>query len=158
MMCYHVVFWCARFRVQRLLRVYNDLNRICRCLAVCYSCRSSAVAEKLRVAESPYIVEIFILACFIVLLLFIGPPFVKRFALCYWTVVCLSCLSVTLVYCGQRTGWIRMPLGMEVGLGPGHTVLDGDAAPPKWGTAPNFWPMSFLAKPLDGSRCHLVWR
>ena len=33
-----------------------------------------------------------------------GRPFVKRFALCYWTVVCLSCLSVlsvTLVYCGQ---------------------------------------------------------
>jgi len=23
-----------------------------------------------------------------------------------------------------------MPLGMEVGLGPGHTVLDGDPAPP----------------------------
>jgi len=31
-------------------------------------------------------------------------------------------------------------LGMEVGLGPGHTVLDGDLAPPpKKGThAPNF--------------------
>jgi len=24
-----------------------------------------------------------------------------------------------------------MPLGREVGLGPGHTVLDGDPAPPK---------------------------
>jgi len=29
-----------------------------------------------------------------------------------------------------------MPLGMEVGLGPGH-VLDGDPAPPKRGTAPH---------------------
>jgi len=48
-----------------------------------------------------------------------GPPFVKRFALCYRTVVCLSvCLSVTLVYCGQTVGWIKMKLDMEVGLGP----------------------------------------
>jgi len=23
-------------------------------------------------------------------------------------------------------GWIKMPLGKEVGLGPGHIVLDGD--------------------------------
>ena len=29
------------------------------------------------------------------------------------------------VYCGQTAGWIKMPLGMEVGLGPGHIVLDG---------------------------------
>ena len=31
---------------------------------------------------------------------------------------------MTFVYCGQTIGWIRMPL--EVGLGPGHIVLDGD--------------------------------
>jgi len=36
-----------------------------------------------------------------------------------------------------------MELGMRVGLGPGHTALDGDPAPPKkGGTAPNFRPMS----------------
>jgi len=29
------------------------------------------------------------------------------------------------VYCGQTAGWIKMPFGMEVGLGPGHIVLDG---------------------------------
>ena len=29
------------------------------------------------------------------------------------------------VYCGQ-TAWIKMPVGMEVGLGPGHIVLDAD--------------------------------
>jgi len=41
------------------------------------------------------------------------------------------------VYCGQTAGWIRVPLGMEVGLGPGHIVLDGDPAPPlKRGTTP----------------------
>ena len=26
-------------------------------------------------------------------------------------------------------GWIKVPLGMEVGLGPGDFVLDGDPAP-----------------------------
>jgi len=46
---------------------------------------------------------------------------------------CLSvlsvCLSVTLLYCGQTVGRIKMKHGMQVGLGPGHTVLDGDPAP-----------------------------
>ena len=59
-------------------------------------------------------------------------PFVKRFALCYRTVgcaVCMSVLSVRLVYCGRTVGWIRMPLGAEIGLGPGHIVLDGNPAP-----------------------------
>ena len=39
---------------------------------------------------------------------------------------CPVCLSVTLLYCRQTVGWIKMKLGMEVGLGPGHIVLDGD--------------------------------
>jgi len=34
------------------------------------------------------------------------------------------------VYCGQMAGWIKMPLGTEVNLGPGDVVLDGVAAPP----------------------------
>ena len=53
---------------------------------------------------------------------------------------CLSCLivlSVTLVYCGQTVGWIKMKLGTEVGLDPSYTVLDGDPAPPQRGTAPS---------------------
>jgi len=34
--------------------------------------------------------------------------------------------------------WIKMPLGMEVGLGPGDFVLDGDPTPlPKKGTEPS---------------------
>jgi len=50
-------------------------------------------------------------------------------------------LSVMLVYCGQMVGWIKMKLGVQVGLGPGHVVLDGHPAnPPKKGTAPNFRP------------------
>jgi len=36
----------------------------------------------------------------------------------------------THVYCGQTAGWIKMPLGTEVDLGPGHIVLGGDPAPP----------------------------
>jgi len=32
-------------------------------------------------------------------------------------------------------GWIKMPLGTEVGLGPGHDVLYGDSAPPERDTA-----------------------
>ena len=40
---------------------------------------------------------------------------------------CLSvCLSVTLVYCRQTVGWMKMKLGMEVALGPSHIVLDAD--------------------------------
>jgi len=34
------------------------------------------------------------------------------------------------VCCGHMAGWIKMPLGREVGLGPSDFVLDGDAAPP----------------------------
>jgi len=47
---------------------------------------------------------------------------------------CLSCPvrpsvpTLTLVYCGQTVGWIKMPLGREVDLGPGNIVLDGDPA------------------------------
>jgi len=93
-----------------------------------------------------------------------GRPFVKRFALCYRSVVCPVCLSSLSVcpvcnvgvlwangwtgaellpqfsahvYCGQTAGWITVALGMEVGLGPGHIVLDGDTAPlPQKGTEP----------------------
>jgi len=39
-----------------------------------------------------------------------------------------------LVFCGQTVGRIKMKLGMRVGLGPGHIVLNGDTAPlPKKG-------------------------
>jgi len=46
-----------------------------------------------------------------------------------------------------------MALGMEVGLGPCHTVLDRDLSPPKGHShPPNFRPMSVAVKLLDGSR------
>jgi len=55
------------------------------------------------------------------------------------------------VYCGQTSEWIKMPPGMEVGLGSGHIVLDEGHSPPL-----NFRPISVVAKWLDESRCYLV--
>jgi len=49
--------------------------------------------------------------------------------------------------------WIKMPLDMEEGLGPGDFVLDGDPAPPpkKGGGAPSpifgpcpLWPNGWM--------------
>jgi len=60
-----------------------------------------------------------------------------------------------LVYCDQTVGWIKMPLGVVVGLSPGHIVLDGDRPPQKRGTAPNFWTMSVMVKWLDGIKTPL---
>jgi len=43
------------------------------------------------------------------------------------------------VYCRQKVAWIKMPLGVEVGLALGHIVLDGDPTPPsKKGQSPQF--------------------
>ena len=86
----------------------------------------------------------------------------KTVAPCYQTVlcpvlscpVCLSvCLSVTLVYCGQTVGRIKMKLGMQVGLSPGHIVLDGDPLLPSPcstkspGLRPTSIPTSILMHP-----------
>jgi len=56
------------------------------------------------------------------------------------------CLSVTLVYCSQTVRCIKIKLGMEVGLGADHIVLDGDPTPQqqkqaqqprvRWGPSP----------------------
>jgi len=64
------------------------------------------------------------------------------------------------VYCGQTAGWIKMALGIEVGLSPGDFVLDRDQTPPKKGAEPpsQFQPIFIVAKWLDGSRWHLAWR
>jgi len=68
----------------------------------------------------------------------IGRLSVKRFALCYRTVVSLSVLSVGLTYCGQTVVWIKMKLDMEVVLGPGHIVLDWGPSSPVKGHSPQF--------------------
>ena len=71
-----------------------------------------------------------------------GRPLVKRFTLCYQTVVCLSVSPLLLVYCGQTVGMIKMKLGTQVGIGLGHTVLDGDPChhPQKGPSPPMFGP------------------
>ena len=47
------------------------------------------------------------------------------------------------VYCGRTAGWIKMVLGMEIGLSPGDFVLDEDPSPPQKGASllTNFRPM-----------------
>ena len=59
------------------------------------------------------------------------------------------------VRCGQTTGWTKIALGMEVGLGPGDCVRWGPSYP---GTMPGtegtptttqFWTMFIVAKRMD---------
>ena len=52
------------------------------------------------------------------------------------------------VCCGQTTGWIKMPLGMEVHLSPGHIVLHGNPDVPleRAQQPPSFRPVSIVAK------------
>ena len=55
-----------------------------------------------------------------------------------------------------------MALDIEVGLGAGQIVLDGEPAPPPQKghspQPPNFRPVSIVTKRLDASRRRLVWR
>jgi len=52
------------------------------------------------------------------------------------------------VYCGQTAERSGVPLGTEVGFGPGDIVLHGDSAPLlQKGTPSTFRPMSVVAKP-----------
>ena len=63
------------------------------------------------------------------------------------------------VCCAQTAEWIKMPHDVEVGLNPSDIVLHGDpAAPAKRGTAPNFRPMSIVAKrsPTSTTAEHLL--
>jgi len=66
----------------------------------------------------------------------------------------LSCLSVTLVYCGKTVGWIKMPLGTEVGLVPGDIVLDGNQRPHGKGNSspPLFGPCLFRTMSVGAKR------
>jgi len=66
------------------------------------------------------------------------------------------------VYCGQTAGWIKMPLGTEVCLGPGDIVLDADPAaqPPIFSQCllwPNDWMHQYTAwyggKPRPRRHC-----
>ena len=75
----------------------------------------------------------------------------ESFSKVFWATVCKTvhpmlsdpcpvCLFVCDVRALWPNGWTtKMKLGMQVGLSPGHIVLDGDpATPPQRGTAPQF--------------------
>jgi len=81
-----------------------------------------------------------------------GGQFLKPFARCYQTVVCLSWL-----YCGQTVGWIKMKLGTQVGLGCGHIALEGDPThpPPKGHSHPIFGP--YLVWPTGWMNLDATW-
>jgi len=55
------------------------------------------------------------------------------------------------MYCGQPAAWIKMPPGMDVGLGPGDFVLDGDPAVPyeKGHSSPHFRNLRAQALPAS---------
>ena len=58
------------------------------------------------------------------------------------------------VYCGQMAGWMKTPLGTEVDLGPGHTVLDRVPAPARGARQlPLFRPMSIVDTVAHLSYC-----
>ena len=65
------------------------------------------------------------------------------------------------VYCGQTAGWTKMPLGIEVDLGPATLCYMGTPlpSPKKWGTAPSiFGPMFVvLLWPNDWMDQHVTW-
>jgi len=92
---------------------------------------------------------------------------------CHWATVCetvrpmlsdrcdCNVVTVTLVYYGQTVAWIKMSLGMEVGLAPGHIVLDGAQLPraPKGAhQPPHFSHMSVVGKRSPISLVARRWR
>jgi len=66
-------------------------------------------------------------------------------------------MSETLVYCGQTVGRIKMKLGMQVGLSPGHIALNGDPAPPPpKGRSPPIFGL-YLLQPNGGMDQDATW-
>ena len=96
-----------------------------------------------------------------------GQPSVKRFVLCYLTVVCPVC-DVGVLW---PNGWMDQDLSL---LWPNgcmdqdaiwyggrlwrpHCVRQGPSSPKK-GHSPQFSAHVCCGQRLDGSKCHLVWR
>jgi len=63
------------------------------------------------------------------------------------------------VYCGETAGWIKMPLGTEVGLGQGDIVLDKAQLPlPKKRHDPQFSAHVYCAQMVAHLRYFRVGR
>jgi len=87
------------------------------------------------------------------------PP--PQFSAHFWATVCKTVRPVLLdrcpvlsdcpvmsvtVHCCQTVGRIKMKFGTQIGLDPGHNLLDGDSTPPPQGAqAPIFGP--YLLRP-----------
>jgi len=87
----------------------------------------------------------------------------KRFALRYRTVVCVSVLSVlSCPVCDVGVLWPNRWMDQDETWRAGRPqpwiryIRWRPSFPPQRSTAPNFGPISTVAKWLDGSRCHLV--
>ena len=62
------------------------------------------------------------------------------------------------ISCGQMAAWIKISLGMELGLGPDDFVLDGNPLLlPKRGQSPQLSAHVYCAKRLDGCSWYLAW-
>jgi len=62
------------------------------------------------------------------------------------------------VCCCRTAGWIKMSLCAEVGFGPGDVLLMGIQLPLKGAQQPHFSAHYIVAKQLGRSRCHLLER
>ena len=74
---------------------------------------------------------------------------------------CADCLSCPVCDVGALwpNGWMDRDETWRVGrrLPWPHCVRWDTASPSLNGHSPQFWPISVVAKRLDGLRCHLVW-
>jgi len=93
-----------------------------------------------------------------------GRPFVKRFALCYRTVVCLSCLFVCSV-CDVGVLWPNDSMDQDETWHGGrprsrsHCVRWGPSSPQKGHSHPQFLAHFHCGQTARGIKiCHLVWR
>ena len=60
------------------------------------------------------------------------------------------------IHCGRMAGWIKMALGMDVGLVPSDIVLDGDPAPPppkRGGQPPKFLVHVYCGQMAESTLC-----
>jgi len=64
-----------------------------------------------------------------------------------------------LVHYGQTVGRIKMKLGMQIGLGPEHIVLDGDPGPPlPKGHTPQFSAQIWCGQMARWIKMPLTWK
>jgi len=89
-----------------------------------------------------------------------GRPFVKRFALSYQTVFCLSVCPVCDVGVLWPNGWMDQDETWHTDRPRPrpHCFRWGLSSPPQKGTAPSFRLIFVMVKWLDGLRCYLEWR